>query len=276
MSGLGIRIISALIAGIALLGIGYWGGAQALAWVAAIVVFVGVLEYSKMAFARIAAPRLLYAWFYTCAALVLGGVFFFFQSGLLVLSFISAIFFTGGLWLTRNRYPNVRLLTALAMGSLGLVYFVSFPAMAIKTLFLNHGVIWFVLLLIVVFAGDTFAYFGGRLFGRTPLMPEISPKKTLEGSFSGLFGSALGGYLLLAAFLPQVPWYWVIGFALGCGIIAQAGDLFVSLVKRVADVKDSGKIMPGHGGILDRLDGIYIAAPIVYGFARLCEATLIF
>lgn len=275
MSGLGARVISAVVAALGLLAAGYWGGTQALAWLAAIVVALGILEYSKMAFTRIAAPKLLRFWFFLCSLAVLAGVFFFFNSGLLVLSFVSAIFFAGGIWLTRNRYPNIKLLTALAMGILGFIYFVSFPAMAIKTLFLDYGTVWFGLLLILVFAGDTFAYFGGRFFGKTPLMPEISPKKTLEGAFAGLLGSALSSHILLMTFLPEVPWYWTIGFALGCGIIAQAGDLFVSLIKRVADVKDSGKIMPGHGGILDRLDGIYIAAPIIYGFARFCEATLI-
>jgi phosphatidate cytidylyltransferase len=102
-------------------------------------------------------------------------------------------------------------------------------------------------------------------------MPEISPKKTIAGAVTGLAGSCVGGLVFLKILLPEVPALWIVLFTLICGMMAQAGDLFVSLVKRVAEVKDSGRIMPGHGGVLDRLDGIYMAAPLVYAFARICE-----
>lgn len=274
MNSLWVRVTSGVIAGVSLLLVGIYGGTKGIAWVSFAIVALGIREYTAMAFTRIAAPVLFRAWFILCSLLVLGGVFYFFNSALLVLALLSAVFFSGGLWLTRNRYPNVRLLTALAMGNLGLVYFVSFPAMAIKSLFLPHGITWFTLLLIVVFFGDTFAYFGGRFFGKTPLMPEISPKKTWEGAVGGLIGSGLSGVIFITLTLPDIPWYWTAAFSLTCGWVAQSGDLVVSLVKRVAEVKDSGRIMPGHGGILDRLDGIYIASPVVYAFAKFCESLL--
>jgi phosphatidate cytidylyltransferase len=131
----------------------------------------------------------------------------------------------------------------------------------------DEGVNWFFFMLIVVFFGDTFAYFGGRWFGRRKLYSNISPNKTWEGALGGLFGSCFGGVIFGATIFQQVPWYKFAVFCLVCGAVGQSGDLLMSLVKRVAHVKDSGSIMPGHGGILDRLDGIFIACPLVYAFA---------
>ena len=106
-------------------------------------------------------------------------------------------------------------------------------------------------------------------------MPEVSPNKTVEGLVAGLLGSVVASCIFMGIFLPTVP-IWVVGlFALICGCAAHTGDLLVSLVKRVAQVKDSGKIMPGHGGILDRLDGVYMASPLVFAFARFCEITFL-
>jgi phosphatidate cytidylyltransferase len=122
-------------------------------------------------------------------------------------------------------------------------------------------------LLIVVFFGDTFAYFTGRWFGKRKLYVELSPNKTWEGALGGLFGSAFGGSVFGASVFQDVPWYKFALFCIACGAVAQSGDLLMSLVKRVSHVKDSGSIMPGHGGILDRLDGIFIACPLVYAFA---------
>ena len=98
-------------------------------------------------------------------------------------------------------------------------------------------------------------------------MPSISPKKTVEGAFFGALASGLLGGLHFYHFIPKVNPGLAIGFCVCVGLIAQCGDLIVSLVKRVADVKDSGKIMPGHGGFLDRLDGVFIASPLIHAFA---------
>lgn len=119
-------------------------------------------------------------------------------------------------------------------------------------------------LLVLVWASDTFAYYGGRLFGSHALAPRISPKKTWEGAAASIVGSSLvalsfwffetyreGGLLPL--------WYWIT-FSVVLNVAAQFGDLVESLMKRGAGMKDSGSVLPGHGGMLDRIDGLLFAS----------------
>jgi phosphatidate cytidylyltransferase len=112
-----------------------------------------------------------------------------------------------------------------------------------------------------VWAGDIAGIFAGRAFGRRPLAPRISPKKTLEGAIANLL-AAVGTAALLG---PILGYSMALGVAAGlaCGILGQVGDLFESHLKRTAGVKDSGSLLPGHGGILDRIDSLLFAVPAV-------------
>ncbi len=115
----------------------------------------------------------------------------------------------------------------------------------------------------IVWLGDTGAYFAGRSFGRHKLYELISPKKTVEGAVGGLLASVLGAWGMAAWIHPQLePWKLFAAAAAG-GVIAQCGDLVESAFKRAYGVKDSGKLLPGHGGVLDRLDGFLFAAPVL-------------
>ena len=118
-------------------------------------------------------------------------------------------------------------------------------------------------LLIVVFSGDTGAYFAGRSFGRHKLYELISPKKTMEGALGGLIASILGGLLAQRLLLPQLTVLQGALIGASCGIVGQIGDLAESLFKRATGTKDSGGLLPGHGGILDRLDAVLFAAPVM-------------
>ena len=113
----------------------------------------------------------------------------------------------------------------------------------------------------VVFACDTGAYFSGKFLGRRPFFSEISPKKTLEGFIGGLLLGVITG-LLLNYYFKLFSVNQVINLSLAVGIVESFGDLFESAIKRVAGKKDSGKIIWGHGGILDRIDGAMMAAPL--------------
>lgn len=124
-------------------------------------------------------------------------------------------------------------------------------------------------LFILVWSADILAYFVGRRLGKNPLAPRISPKKTLEGTIGGLFGSILAG-VLLAWLFPLDFLNLFTGAILGLlvGLAGTLGDLNQSALKRSVNVKDSGDLLPGHGGILDRFDSLLFAAPIFYIFVR--------
>jgi phosphatidate cytidylyltransferase len=120
------------------------------------------------------------------------------------------------------------------------------------------------LLMLTVFVSDTAQYYTGRAFGRRPLAPHISPKKTIEGAVGGFVFGALLLAIVGAYWLPVVP--LPARILLGCAIVALgvAGDLFESMLKRSAGVKDSSALIPGHGGVLDRIDALLFAAPVYY------------
>ena len=130
---------------------------------------------------------------------------------------------------------------------------------------LDGGRDWVLFALFATFAADTAAYFIGSALGRHPLAATISPGKTVEGAAGGLLG-ALAGAFVLAAVLPQLalPWWHVAALGVLIGVFSQAGDLTESLLKRSTGVKDSGDLIPGHGGLLDRLDSIVFTVVVVY------------
>jgi phosphatidate cytidylyltransferase len=128
------------------------------------------------------------------------------------------------------------------------------------------GMMWLALLLCVIFAGDTSAYYVGSHLGRRKLAAAISPGKTIEGAIGGLAANLVIGLLFKLIFFPALPWAASIIFFLIVGIAGQAGDLFESELKRVSKIKDSGGLLPGHGGFLDRIDALLFAAPVAYFF----------
>jgi phosphatidate cytidylyltransferase len=128
----------------------------------------------------------------------------------------------------------------------------------------GDGMRWILLLLCIVFSGDTAALYVGTLIGRHKLAPAISPGKTVEGAVGGLAVGLLVGLLAKHLLLPALPWGTAVGFCLLVGVAGQVGDLFESALKRSSDVKDSGSILPGHGGVLDRIDALLFAAPVAY------------
>lgn len=137
------------------------------------------------------------------------------------------------------------------------------PATCLELLLKNNGAQWFLILLCLVFSGDIMAYLFGMAFGKHLLLPEISPKKTWEGAIGGLIATVLTAVISRNLLSLQVSLFDTILFAMFLSFVAQAGDFFESLLKRVSNVKDSGQIMPGHGGLLDRIDGLLFAAPLM-------------
>jgi phosphatidate cytidylyltransferase len=113
---------------------------------------------------------------------------------------------------------------------------------------------------------DTGGYFFGRFLGKTKLYEAISPKKTRAGFVGAIIGSTLGGLIAHFVYLPELSLAAALGLGVVCGALGQFGDLVESVVKRSTGIKDSGSIVPGHGGMLDRIDALLIVAPLVYLF----------
>lgn len=126
----------------------------------------------------------------------------------------------------------------------------------------NMGPLILWLLLLCTWASDTFAYFAGRAFGKRKIVPTISPNKTLEGFVGGFMGCLATGIIYAA--VTHLPIYMGFVIALLVGIFAPFGDLFESKIKRTCAVKDSGVLLPGHGGVLDRFDSLLFSAPVVF------------
>lgn len=134
-----------------------------------------------------------------------------------------------------------------------------------------RGLAWLLSAIVVSWLCDTGAYLGGRTFGKRPLIPHISPKKTVEGLVVGLACASLTGGLAFTLF--GLPYSFLLGLAFGLvvGGMSVYGDLAESVMKRQAGVKDSGSLIPGHGGMLDRLDGLLYAIPTAWLLAALIE-----
>lgn len=123
-------------------------------------------------------------------------------------------------------------------------------------------------ILVIIWMNDTFAYLSGITLGKHKLFERVSPKKTIEGFIGGIVFSCIAGILLAKYYLEESIFHWII-IALIIGFFGTLGDLIESKFKRVAGVKDSGNIMPGHGGFLDRLDSIIFVAPFIYLFYQI-------
>lgn len=134
---------------------------------------------------------------------------------------------------------------------------------------MKDGLGWIVLALAVTWANDTGAYAAGRAFGKHKLYPAVSPGKTWEGLVGGTLGSVGGAFVVQAFLLPSLSPLAVLAVALPCSVLGPIGDLSESMLKRAYQVKDSGKIIPGHGGLLDRVDALLFNLPYVWLYATL-------
>lgn len=181
--------------------------------------------------------------------------------------FIAAMAVATGVLIRKRHLANAG--RDLAYGLAGLVY-VPMLACVWPLLKKEFGPEWLFLALALAFGSDTLAYFAGRAFGKHKLYEAVSPKKTVEGSVGGLLGGVAAmvgmGHYWLA---PDIPIAHAVVLGLIGSALGQIGDLVESMIKRTFSIKDSGNILPGHGGMLDRVDGLLFVAPLVYYYAKL-------
>ena len=129
---------------------------------------------------------------------------------------------------------------------------------------LDNGPAWLLFLSAVIIASDSGAFYGGTLFGRHKLCPAVSPGKTVEGLVAGLLTAVLAALAVKRLLLTDHATAPILLTAVGLALVGVAGDLVESVIKRAAGVKDSGMLLPGHGGLFDRLDALLLAAPVLY------------
>jgi len=188
---------------------------------------------------------------------------------LLILITSCLMFFALGL---RRGNSLSTVLPGVAATVLGLLY-ISLTlgllvVVQISTTSLGPGKHWIFFLLLVVWFGDTGAYYVGRALGRHPLASLISPKKTIEGAVGGLVGNVLAAFVGRQILLPEARLHQLLAVSIVLGVVSQIGDLSESALKRGAGVKDSSNLLPGHGGMLDRIDGVLFASPVMFGYVQ--------
>jgi len=244
------RVLTAVLA-IPVVGICLWHGGillQALIFAAAVI---GLVE-----FARLLGPNAQYEYLFGAGlSFVLATYGELGDVKIAIWLFAQLLYF-----LVRNTFSTRKPLAA-AENILGVLY-VAVPLSFIWLVRSEFGLAWCVYGLMVTWATVTAAYFGGMSFGKTKLAPNISPKKSVEGAISGcIAGTACGGGFAL--WLGQ-PLGFALAVSLLLSIAGQLGDLCESALKREKSVKDSGAILPGHGGILDRVDSLAFVMPLLY------------
>lgn len=164
----------------------------------------------------------------------------------------------------------------VAIGFFGIFYVAIMLSYVYRIRILDNGAYLVWLTFISAWGSDTCAYCVGMLIGKHKFLPKLSPKKSLEGCIGGVLGAALIGFIYATIFKDNLIGMSNPGvaFAIICGcssVISQLGDLAASAIKRNYDIKDYGKLIPGHGGILDRFDSIIFVAPIVYALVLIIK-----
>ncbi len=147
---------------------------------------------------------------------------------------------------------------------MGIVYIPVSLSLLVFLKEVEGGTLWIIWLLIVIFANDTGAFYTGTFLGKHKLAPNISPNKTIEGSLGGIATSMVLGFIFSLVFFDFHLALITIPCSFMVAVAGQIGDLFESAMKRAANIKDSGRILPGHGGMLDRIDGLLLAIPVLY------------
>jgi phosphatidate cytidylyltransferase len=256
------RVLSGVVLGVAALALIWFLSPIALLGVALAVATLAFIEYEKIVEkigAKVPFWTTLLATLLTCAMVPFEWVD--------MASVLAAALLVIALNVLASDRVGAPVLTDTAAAVLAPVY-IGLPLGCLVGVHAIAGREAVLLLIATVAVSDTAQYYSGRAFGKRPLAPLRSPKKTQEGALGGAIIAPIFLGLAGSYFLPAFPWYWHATVALGVVATGITGDLFESMLKRAADMKDSGTLIPGHGGVLDRIDALLFAAPVFYFFLR--------
>ena len=269
MSELQKRVLTAVIGVSLLLTLLGWGGFLG-AWLIALVVALGmVFEFVGIAFSLPDRDEKRTVMLF--ATVLLAVVFGFMPGQETACCVFLFLFFSSYFLLTASRYQGATLLAhcqELMFSVFGFAYVAALPLFLPAIRRQHFGLSWVILFFLIVWAGDTGAYFAGRTFGKHKLYEKISPKKTVEGAIGGIAGSVIAAALFQYFGFNQIGLFSAVTVAVLICVVSQVGDLCESFVKRAFDKKDSGSILPGHGGFLDRFDSVVFSLPIMYACTK--------
>lgn len=263
------RVLTALVGAVFLILLICYGGAVGIFILSSALSLAMIQEFSVMVFSGADREEKRYILLFVSLILSLASLIFSrSEYEFLVLSFLGL--FTYYLFSARSHEANLTdHFKELMFSIFGLLYLALLPTYLQKIHGGPDGVHWTIVFLLMNWSADTGAYFAGKKYGRTKLYPLISPKKTREGLAGGLVTALAVTLLYKVIFFHGMGWFSVIFVPLLVGSVAQVGDLCESFLKRAFAYKDSGSILPGHGGFLDRFDGVVFSLPIMYACIRL-------
>jgi len=221
-------------------------------------------EYFRIAFVghQPPVPGAFHYWGYLSAAAVVFAAFF---EAFPLLMIALALNFLGAALFSIQRFKiNQDAPVVAVKQAFGILYIPFSLAFIVMLRASGDGPYWVLFLMSVVAWGDTGALYVGSMFGRHKLCPSVSPKKTIEGSIGGLASNVTFAWIFKLLIFPDISGLTCTVFAIVVGAVGQLGDLFESEFKRAAGVKDSGNLLPGHGGFLDRLDALILSAPVAF------------
>ena len=259
------RWITGIVAVPFLVGIIYLGGLPFTLFIGAVSV-VALWEYYRIVFnpeqkslltpitvtGFITAPLMIFAAHTGRYHLILGLI----TANLIITALAAVILFKDDTSVLQDAFKQ----------ALGIIYA---PLLLTNIVLIRNsldGTTWIFFLFFLVFAADIGAFYAGRFFGKHKLCPSVSPGKTIEGAVGGIVFTTVIGLGFQQLFLSEISLFLALGLCICVGIIGPVGDLFESILKRVGNIKDSGSILPGHGGILDRIDAILFVLPVLYFF----------
>ena len=259
------RIITALIALAFALPALIFGGEEGVHILVFLIAIFGASEYLRM---MVPQEKKVWPLFHIVNFILLFTLIYINSSHYLpVFGGMGIVLFSGVLFLVPSNERGLQVFSRLGAGLIYLPFLLVF-LVKLREVGEDEGLKWIFLLLVITWAADSGAYFAGRAFGKNKLFPRVSPKKTWEGVFGGVGLGIIVAVLFLNWQLTDIPLYHGVILGIILSGVSVVGDLVESMMKRATGVKDSGTILPGHGGVLDRVDSILFTAPITFLYVK--------